>query len=143
MSASHGDDPIGIGIIGLDHVQLAMPPRGEIEARQFYAGTLGLREVDKPADLTGRGGCWFVGPGGTAIHLGVDERFLATKKAHPCLIVADLATARQTLRAADLAIVEDEAATGLDRCYISDPFGNRIELVDARDAGFTDRRPPG
>jgi len=29
------------------------------------------------------------------------------------------------------------------RCYVEDPFGNRIELIDVRDAGFTTapRRP--
>jgi len=28
-------------IIGLDHVQVAMPPGGEAQARAFYAGVLG------------------------------------------------------------------------------------------------------
>jgi catechol 2,3-dioxygenase-like lactoylglutathione lyase family enzyme len=142
MSADRDNAAIGIGVIGLDHVQLAMPPRGERDARRFYADILGLREVDKPAALAGRGGCWFVGPGGTAIHLGVDERFMAAKKGHPCLIVADLAAARRALADAHVAI-EDDAAPDVDRCYISDPFGNRIELVDVGDAGFTNRRPPG
>ena len=138
-----GDRGISIGIVGIDHVQLAMPARGETAARGFYGGVLGLREVDKPATLAGRGGCWFVGPGGTAIHLGVDERFIAARKSHPCLIVMDLAAARRALDAAGQRIEEDGAATGLDRCYVSDPFGNRIDLVDARDAGFTDGPRPG
>jgi catechol 2,3-dioxygenase-like lactoylglutathione lyase family enzyme len=36
-------------ITGLDHVQLAMPPGQEEEARHFYGGLLGLEEVKKPA----------------------------------------------------------------------------------------------
>jgi len=34
-------------------------------------------------------------------------------------------------------VVEDDANLGVARCYTADPFGNRIELVDAADAGFT------
>jgi hypothetical protein len=51
--------------------------------------------------------------------------------------VADLATAREALAAAGATIVEDDANLGIARCSTADPFGNRIELVDASDAGFT------
>ena len=127
----------GIGVIGIDHVQLLMPVRGEADARRFYVDVLGLREVPKPAELAERGGCWFVGPGGTAIHLGLDQRFIPARRAHPCLIVADLAAARQALLAAGAAVVEEETGLRVARCYTADPFGNRLELVDASDAGFT------
>jgi catechol 2,3-dioxygenase-like lactoylglutathione lyase family enzyme len=130
---------IGIGVIGIDHVQLLMPVHGEREARRFYDGILGLREVAKPAALADRGGCWFVGPGGTAVHIGSDPRFIAARRAHPCLVVADLAAARLALITAGVAIVEDDSDLGVARCYTADPFGNRIELVDASDAGFTGR----
>jgi catechol 2,3-dioxygenase-like lactoylglutathione lyase family enzyme len=127
----------GVGVIGIDHVQLLMPIRGEPAARRFYGDLLGLREVEKPAALAERGGCWFVGPGGTAIHLGVDQRFIPARRAHVCLIVADLSAAREALAGAGEALVEDDAMLGIARCYTADPFGNRIELVDASDAGFT------
>ena len=127
----------GIGVIGIDHVQLLMPVRGEPEARRFYGAVLGLREVDKPAALAERGGCWFVGPGSTAIHIGLDQRFIPARRAHVCLIVSDLAAARAALVATGAPVVEDHANLGLARCYTADPFGNRIELVDATDAGFT------
>jgi catechol 2,3-dioxygenase-like lactoylglutathione lyase family enzyme len=128
-----------IEVLGLDHVQLAMPAGREDDARAFYGGVLGLSEIAKPAALAGRGGCWFGGSGGLAIHLGVEAAFLPARRAHPCLVVADLEVARRALRSAGTAVVEDEAPTGLARCYTSDPFGNRIELVDAVDAGFTSR----
>jgi catechol 2,3-dioxygenase-like lactoylglutathione lyase family enzyme len=127
----------GIGVIGIDHVQLLMPVRGEADARRFYGEVLGLREVEKPAALAERGGCWFVGPGGAAIHIGLDQRFIAARRAHVCLIVADLAAAREALIGGGGTVVEDEANLGVARCYTADPFGNRIELVDAADAGFT------
>ncbi|MEQ7125596.1 VOC family protein [Actinopolymorpha sp. B11F2] len=43
----------------LHHVQVSCPPGGEEAARAFYAGALGLVEVDKPPALAARGGAWF------------------------------------------------------------------------------------
>src|SRR5712672_3512530 len=56
-------------VIGIDHVQLAMPAGKERAARDFYQGLLGLNEVPKPTNLAGRGGCWFEA-NGVKIHLG-------------------------------------------------------------------------
>ena len=128
-----------IDIVGIDHVQLLMPTGGERDARRFYGEVLGLREVAKPAEHTTRGGCWFVGIGGTAIHLRVEQRFIAAQKAHPALIVVDLDAARRALVASDARVIEDESGMHLRRCYTVDPFGNRIELIEAADAGFSDR----
>ena len=97
-----------VEIIGIDHVQLAMPTGGESAARRFYGELLGLREVPKPPELSPRGGCWFIGAGGTAVHLGVDQRFMAAKKGHPCLIVADLGGARRALETAGSRVVDDD-----------------------------------
>lgn len=36
-----------------------MPEGVEPRARHFYGGVLGMREVEKPGELGGRGGCWF------------------------------------------------------------------------------------
>ncbi|MEP6638960.1 MAG: VOC family protein [Chloroflexota bacterium] len=126
-----------IEIVGIDHVQLSMPPGGEAEARRFYGGVLGLREVAKPAELAGRGGCWFLGTD-AAIHLAPEDAFRPHAKAHPALVVQDLGAARQALAAAGVPIEEDDSGLPVRRCYVRDPFGNRIELVDARDAGFSE-----
>ena len=129
-----------VAIVGIDHVQLLMPTGGEPAARQFYGELLGLREVATPDELAQRPGCWFVGIGGTAVHLAVDQRFIAAHKAHPGFIVADLAAAKEALVAGGARVVDDDAGLPVKRCYTEDPFGNRIELIDAIDAGFTDRR---
>jgi catechol 2,3-dioxygenase-like lactoylglutathione lyase family enzyme len=130
---------VGLGIVGLDHVQLAMPRGEEALARLFYGGLLGLREVSRPRELRGRGGCWFVGQG-VAIHLGAQRHFRAATKAHPALLVDDLDQARRVLAAADVPIEEDDSGLPARRFYVADPFGNRIELIDSRDGGFTVRR---
>ena len=131
--------PPEFGIVGIDHVQLSMPAGGEAEARRFYGEILGLREIEKPPALAGRGGCWFAGEPGVAIHLAPEADFRPMGKAHPALVVEDLAAARGVLAAAGVAIEEDDSELPVRRCYIRDPFGNRIELDDARDAGFSER----
>jgi catechol 2,3-dioxygenase-like lactoylglutathione lyase family enzyme len=75
---------LAMQIVGLDHVQLAMPAGQEAQARAFYAELLGLTEVAKPAPLAARGGCWFAGPG-TMLHLGIEAEFQPARKAHPVL----------------------------------------------------------
>ena len=83
------------GMIALHHVQVACPPGGEDAARRFYGDGLGLTEVEKPEDLRGRGGAWFraydVRGGVSAeLHVGVEDPFVAARKAHPAFVVDDL-----------------------------------------------------
>lgn len=118
-----------MSVLRLDHVQIAMPPGGEAEARRFYGGLLGLREVEKPPALAGRGGVWFAGPGDLRLHLGVERDFRPARKAHPALEVADLATFVATLAAAGCRLSEDVSLPGVERRFVDDPFGNRIELL--------------
>ena len=125
-----------IEIVGIDHLQLSMPYGSEDEARRFYGDVLGFREVAKPPELAGRGGCWFAA-GGLAIHLGVERAFSPLTKAHPALLVRDLEAARGAFAARAISVEEDDSGLPVRRCYIHDPFGNRIELVDERDAGFS------
>jgi catechol 2,3-dioxygenase-like lactoylglutathione lyase family enzyme len=117
-------------LLALDHVQLAMPAGGEDRAEAFYAGLLGLVRQQKPDPLAARGGCWFSN-GSVALHLGVDPEFRPARKAHPALVVEDLDALVDQLAAAGVAVRPDESLPGLQHCYVDDPFGNRIELIDA------------
>ena len=116
-------------IRALHHVQLAMPPGREDDARAFYGGVLGMRERPKPENLAPRGGVWF-SAGDAEVHLGVEADFRPAKKAHPALLVADLAALLDRCRKAGFAVVTDEPLPGYDRAYVADPFGNRIELLE-------------
>ena len=116
-------------IIGLDHIQLAMPAGGEVVAREFYSDLLGLVEIPKPANLAKRGGAWFAcGP--LQLHLGVEAEFQPARKAHPALLVDDLKHFTAMLEARGFHIKFDEPLAGFDRAFTSDPFGNRIELME-------------
>jgi ubiquinone/menaquinone biosynthesis C-methylase UbiE len=115
-------------VTGLDHVQVAMPRGAEERARTFYGGVLGMREVPKPATLAARGGLWFR-CGAQALHLGVEDEFRPPRKAHPALLVSDLAALRERLRAIGSPVIEDDLLPGFDRFYTEDPFGNRLECL--------------
>lgn len=115
-------------IVGLDHVQLAMPRGKEAQAREFYSETLGIPEAPKPPTLAVRGGVWFE-HGTVKIHLGVEEDFRAARKAHPALLVTDLARLMRTLAENGYEVTEDTAIPGVTRAFSNDPFGNRIEFI--------------
>ena len=117
-------------ILAIDHVQLAIPAGGEPAARSFYTGVLGLPEVPKPPELARRGGCWFESAD-VKIHLGVEGEFRPARKAHPALVVSALAELLERCRHAGYTIIADEPREGRARAYVSDPFGNRIELIDS------------
>ena len=117
-------------VLGIDHVQVAMPPGGEPKARSFYGGVLGFDEIAKPTALAARGGVWFVG-GPVHVHVGVDDGFAAGAKAHVALLVDDLSDVLSRLETAEVAAEQSVDHLGRARAYACDPFGNRLEFVEA------------
>jgi catechol 2,3-dioxygenase-like lactoylglutathione lyase family enzyme len=122
--------PASTLIVGIDHVQLAAPAGCEQHARDFYGRLLGLPEIVKPEALRKRGGCWFQ-CGTQQLHIGVDADFHSAKKAHPAIAVSDLDTLRQRFAAAGISVQDDDAIPGTLRFYAEDPWGNRLEFVQA------------
>jgi catechol 2,3-dioxygenase-like lactoylglutathione lyase family enzyme len=103
-----------VSVTGIDHVQVAAPIGCEADARAFYGGVLGMDELPKPEAIRGRGGCWFRA-GAQALHVGVEEPF-------------DLEAIRSRLRDAGCEYEDDANISGVDRLFVFDPFGNRLEL---------------
>lgn len=64
------------------------------------------------------------------LHLGVEADFHPARKAHPALLVQNLDALTQHLHRAGVVVVTDEPLEGYRRIYVSDPFGNRIELLE-------------
>jgi catechol 2,3-dioxygenase-like lactoylglutathione lyase family enzyme len=120
-----------VSIVGVDHVQVAAPAGCEPQARRWYGGLLGLAEIEKPAALRGRGGAWFA-CGAQQLHVGVEEPHRPAGKAHPALAVAagTLGALAKRLEGAGAKVDWDDANPPLRRFYTSDPWGNRIELVE-------------
>jgi catechol 2,3-dioxygenase-like lactoylglutathione lyase family enzyme len=117
-------------------VQVACPRGGEDEARRFYGEALGMTEVDKPADLAARGGCWFraYDDGGTVaaeLHVGVEDPFAPARKAHPAFVVDDLAGVAARLRRLGFEVDESQRDSfpGHVRLHAFDAHGNRVEVL--------------
>jgi catechol 2,3-dioxygenase-like lactoylglutathione lyase family enzyme len=107
-----------------------MPPGREADAVAFYEGLLGLTEVPKPPHLAVRGGCWFES-GSTRVHLGVEAEFRPARKAHPALRVSGLEALARQLEAGGHQVRVEGGLAGFDQRYVDDPFGNRLELLEA------------
>ena len=117
-------------IYAIDHVQLAMPPGEEDRARAFYGGVLGMSETPKPPALAVRGGVWFEA-GAVKVHLGVEQDFRPARKARPAFLVEDLDVLEMRCAENGSPISYDEPLVGYRRLHVADPFGNRIELLEA------------
>jgi catechol 2,3-dioxygenase-like lactoylglutathione lyase family enzyme len=129
-----------MSIVGLDHVQVAAPRGCETEARRFYGELLGLVEVEKPEPLRERGGVWFR-CGDQQLHVGVEEPFAPAGKAHPALRVTagEIDVLAERLSHAGEQVRWDDALADVQRFYSQDPWGNRIELLSGRAAGYSPR----
>jgi catechol 2,3-dioxygenase-like lactoylglutathione lyase family enzyme len=119
------------GLIGIHHVQLAMPEGEEEVAVAFYAELLGLEHVPKPEELSPRGGVWFRA-GDLEVHLGVEDGFHPAVKAHPAFLVRGLVELRGRIEAGGYKVSDTVQIEGFDRIYVRDPFGNRLELIEER-----------
>lgn len=120
-------------VLGFDHVQVAIPRGEEERARAFYCGLLGLREIPKPGATAGRGGVWFE-CGELQLHLGIEEPFAPARKAHPALRIQGYDELLASLIASGYRVVQDTSLPGVTRSFVSDPFGNRVELIDSGNA---------
>jgi catechol 2,3-dioxygenase-like lactoylglutathione lyase family enzyme len=116
--------------VRLHHVLLALPEGQEDRARAFFSGVLGMIEVEKPAAMTPRGGAWFRS-GGVEVHVGIDADFRAAARAHPAFLVDDLDDVAARLRAAGQDVTWDDQFPAHRRIYAADPFGNRLEFLQA------------
>jgi hypothetical protein len=81
--------------------------------------------------MAARGGAWFE-RGAVRVHVGVEDPFVPARKAHPALTMRGL---RSFIVGAGLNATWNTEIQGLVRCHVSDPFGNRIELIDSDTLG--------
>ena len=121
-----------MSVYGIDHVQLSMPAGGEELVRRFYGDILGLTELPKPPELAARGGAWFrCGAAATSPRCGVGvssgEKSASGAPRHRS------GGNDRALAAAGFEVKYDSVEIeGFDRAFTADPFGNRIELLQAR-----------
>ncbi len=116
-------------VTGLDHIQLGIPVGGEERARGFYVGVLGFEEKVRPAPVSADG-LWLES-GTLRLRLTAMRDFHPADSSHPSLRVAGLREVTRLCREAGYRVVPDEASHSVLRAWVFDPFGNRIELVEA------------
>jgi catechol 2,3-dioxygenase-like lactoylglutathione lyase family enzyme len=112
----------------LDHFQVCIPTGKEDEARKFYTGIIGLKEISKPHELRANGGLWYQ-IADIQFHIGTENEINRSKR-HPAFEVSNLEEAKRHLIENGVAIKEEIQIPGLNRFSFFDPFGNRIELLE-------------
>lgn len=60
----------------------------------------------------------------------VDAEFRPVRKAHPALVVSGFDALCTKLQASGLTVRPDTDLPGTRRCYVEDPFGNSLELIE-------------
>ncbi len=125
------DSKRGFRVEAIHHAQVTIPKGAEAAAREFYVGTLGLTEVPKPEALQGRGGFWLA-VGALQVHVGTEEGVdRSSSKAHVAYRVTGLGPLRAQLAAVGIDALDGIPIPGFERFEIRDPFGNRVEFIEA------------
>ena len=121
-------------ILAIHHAQITIPIGAEDEARRFYCGILGLKEIPKPKELAGRGGFWLA-VGDLQLHVGTENGVHpGTSKAHVAYEVADIENWRTMLTQRGVEIFDGIPIPGMNRFEFRDPFGNRVEFLELSDS---------
>ncbi len=122
---------MSIGLTQIHHIQIFVPSEVEQAAKHFYGELLGLEEIPKPAAWRKNGGAWYR-HGPNQLHLSLLRQAEDNRgsQRHVCYMVADLARAEETLRAAGVEIVPDDRPFDQwTRFYARDPGGNYLEIA--------------
>ena len=118
-------------ILGLHHVHITIPKGAEEEGINFYCGILGLTKLEKPDSLKGRGGFWMK-VGQQEVHVGTEDEVDRLKtKAHLAYQVDDLSYWKEILKKHSINITNGIPIPGFERFEFRDPFGNRVEMIQA------------
>ncbi len=115
----------GLHVSQIDHVSVIIT---DVErSRRFYRDVLGLGEIAKPRTFDFVV-LWF-DLGNMHVHLLLKDRPDTLSPRHFALRVPDAAAARAYFRNHGVATAETTPIPGADRFFITDPDGNRIEII--------------
>ena len=70
--------------------------------------------------------------------LGIDSDFTPQRKAHPAFLATEIGGLAKHLEEEGFAVRWGNALSERKRFYASDPFGNRIEFIEAGE-GFSQK----
>src|SRR5215472_1904591 len=115
----------GLRVAQIDHVSVIIT---DVErSRHFYRDLLGLKEIAKPRTFDFVV-LWF-DLGNQQLHLLLKEHPDTLSALHFALRVKDANAARAYFREHGIPFTETTPIPGADRVFISDPDGNRVEII--------------
>ena len=115
----------GLQVTQIDHVSVVV---SDVErSRRFYRDVLGLKEIAKPRTFDFVV-LWF-DLGNQQLHLLLKDRPDTISPRHFALRVKDAKAARAYFRERGVPFTETTPIPGADRVFISDPDGNRVEII--------------
>lgn len=123
-------------LLGVHHVNLTIDDRPDTveKAREFYVDLLGLEMLPRPDNTdSGRPGLWLaLGQSGQQIHISMEENASSYNESrrHSAFRVGNLEALQAHLQEAGVKIIGANQFAGQKRCFIRDPFNNRLELVE-------------
>jgi 4-hydroxyphenylpyruvate dioxygenase-like putative hemolysin len=124
-------------IQSFDHIQLTIQA-GQLDAAfVFYVDFLGFTRVPKPLTMR-QSGAWLTS-GSVNLHLGEtnesngdeEENLSLPRNSHPAFRVNNFAQLMETATQKGFKTRVDAGPSGFLRGSVWDPFGNRIELMQA------------
>jgi RimJ/RimL family protein N-acetyltransferase len=115
----------------LNHLQISIPKGKLDEALAFYVGLLKFERIAKPAELQHHGGAWLL-QNGFHLHLGEEENYVTDNRRHPSFNVRGFDSIMKSLESHGCKVRRDSGPAGYLRGSTWDPFGNRIEFMQAQ-----------
>jgi catechol 2,3-dioxygenase-like lactoylglutathione lyase family enzyme len=115
-----------LGVTELDHVSVLITDL--TRARNFYGTILGLVEISKPKTFDFVA-LWFKLCASQTLHLLQKPSPDALSPRHFALRVPDIGAAREHFHAHGVPIQDTGPIPFCDRFFVSDPDGNRIEII--------------
>ncbi len=113
----------------IQHVNVVVPPGRADEVADFYVEVFGMRRVDKPAALAGRGGAWLDVDGYRQVHLSERDGDVHPES-HFALVVDDYDAVLTSIAQRGAHWTEQEDVFGGRRGFTRDPAGNRVEVLE-------------
>ncbi len=108
---------------------LCIPEGKEDNARDFYANTLGLKELKDLGYAIPKGAMWFQ-IGDIQLHIRAENQTCDASQRHPAFIIDNIDEVKKYLVSAGISIRNDSQIPDRKRFSFWDPFGNRIELIE-------------
>ena len=117
-----------MSVLGVNHAQVNVPSAALEDARKFYIGFLGMKEIPRPSVFKSDG-IW-LNAGSFELHIGVEDNVERKTRAHLAYEVKDILTWRKKVLESGGKIVEQPKIPNYERFHFRDPFGNNIELIE-------------